>query len=89
LPSITKGEIFQNIVFIDAKERGRLQMSKISIARWRLLEIYFWILMLNLDTLFLKVFLLSIPSSNGSIGYMVENSIPIPFQQYMTLPLNP
>jgi hypothetical protein len=41
LPSITKGEIVGNIVFIDVKYMGRLQMSKINIARWRLLEILF------------------------------------------------
>jgi hypothetical protein len=36
---MTKGDIVGNIVFIDFKDRGRLQMSKINIARWRLLEI--------------------------------------------------
>jgi hypothetical protein len=38
---MTKGEIFGNIFFIDVKDRGRLQMSKINIARWILLEILF------------------------------------------------
>jgi hypothetical protein len=38
---MTKGEIVGNIVFIDVKDRGRLHMSKINIARWRLLEILF------------------------------------------------
>jgi hypothetical protein len=38
---MTKGEIIRNIIGIDAKYRGRLQMSKINIARWRLLEILF------------------------------------------------
>jgi hypothetical protein len=38
---MTKGEIVGNIVVIDVKDRGRLQMSKINIARWRLLEILF------------------------------------------------
>jgi hypothetical protein len=36
-----KGDIVGNIVVIDVKDRGRLQMSKINIARWRLLEIFF------------------------------------------------
>jgi hypothetical protein len=36
-----KGEIVGNSVFIDAKDRGRLQISKINIAIWRLLEILF------------------------------------------------
>jgi hypothetical protein len=31
----------ENIVFIDFKDKGILQMSKIKIARWRLLEILF------------------------------------------------
>jgi hypothetical protein len=30
-----------NIVVIDVKDRGRLWMYKINIARWRLLEILF------------------------------------------------
>jgi hypothetical protein len=30
-----------NIVVIDVKDKGRLQMSEIKIARWRLLEILF------------------------------------------------
>jgi hypothetical protein len=50
-------------------------------------NIVFGILMLSLDTLSLKVFLLEVPISNGSIGYMVENRILKPFQWYMTLPL--
>ena len=38
---MTKEEIVVNIVVIDVKDRGRLLMSKINIARWRLLEILF------------------------------------------------
>jgi len=34
-----KGEIVGNIIVIDVKERGRLHMSKIKIARWKLPEI--------------------------------------------------
>jgi hypothetical protein len=52
-------------------------------------NIVFGFLMLSLDTLYLKSFLLSIPISNGSIQYMVGNLIPIPFQQYMKFPLTP
>jgi hypothetical protein len=33
--------MFGNIFFIDVKERGRLQMLKKNIARWRLLETLF------------------------------------------------
>jgi hypothetical protein len=36
---MTKGEIIGNIVVIDVKYRGRLQMSKINIARWIFLKI--------------------------------------------------
>jgi hypothetical protein len=36
-----KGEIVENIVVIDVKYVKRLQMSKIKIARWILLEILF------------------------------------------------
>ena len=43
----------------------------------------------HLDTLSLKAFLLQLPSSNGSKGYMVEHLSPRPFQQYMALPLIP
>jgi hypothetical protein len=45
-----------------------LHMSKIKIARWRLLKVLF---LVNLDTLYLKEFLFYIPSSNGSTRYMV------------------
>ena len=38
---MTKRGIVENIVVIDVKDRGRLHMSKIKIARWRLLEILF------------------------------------------------
>jgi hypothetical protein len=38
---MTKGEIVGNIVVIDFKNKGRIHMSKINIARWRLLEIWF------------------------------------------------
>jgi hypothetical protein len=48
---MTKGEIVGNIVVIDVKDRGSLQMSKINItslqmskiniARWRLLKVLF------------------------------------------------
>jgi hypothetical protein len=38
---MTKGEIVGNIFFIDVKDRGRLQISKINISIWRLLEILF------------------------------------------------
>jgi hypothetical protein len=38
---MTKGEIIGSIVVIDVKDMGRLHMSKINIARWRLLEILF------------------------------------------------
>jgi hypothetical protein len=34
-------EIVGNIFVIDVKGRGRLYMSKINIARWRLLETLF------------------------------------------------
>jgi hypothetical protein len=43
-------------------------------------------LMLSLDTLSLKSFW---PSSNVSIGYMVENLILRPFERHMTLSLTP
>jgi len=36
-----KGGIVGNSVFIDVKDRGRIQMSKIKITRWRFLEILF------------------------------------------------
>jgi hypothetical protein len=36
-----KGDVVGNIIVIDVKERGRLQMSKKNIARWILLEILF------------------------------------------------
>ena len=48
---MTKGDIVVNIIVIDVKYRGRIQMSKINIARWRLLEILLLDLMLSLDTL--------------------------------------
>ena len=53
---MTKGEIVRNFVVIDVKDKGRLQMSKIKIARWILLEFVF--LTLSLDTLSLKALLL-------------------------------
>jgi hypothetical protein len=37
-----KEEIVGNIVVIDFKDRGRIQMSKIKITRWRFLEILFF-----------------------------------------------
>jgi hypothetical protein len=52
-------------------------------------NIVFGVLMLNLDTLSLEKFLPCIPSSNGSVGYIVGNFIPIPFQWYMAFPLTP
>jgi hypothetical protein len=36
-----KKEIIGNVVVIDVKDRARLQMSKIKITTWRLLEIMF------------------------------------------------
>jgi hypothetical protein len=50
-------------------------------------NIVFGFFMLSLDNLSLKALLLRRPSSNGSIGYMVENFILRPFQWYMALPL--
>jgi hypothetical protein len=83
-------EIVGNIVVIDVKNRRRLQMPKINIARWRLLEILFLdFFYAYLDTLSLKDFLLQRPRSNGIIGYMVENLILIPFKWYIALPLSP
>jgi hypothetical protein len=38
---MTKGNIVENIVFIDVKYKGRLHMSKINIVMWILLEILF------------------------------------------------
>jgi hypothetical protein len=91
---MTKGEIVGNIVVIDIKDRGtyniskinitNLQMSKIKIARWRLLKVLFFV---SLDTLSLKAFFPYIRSSNGSTSYMVGNFILIPFQRYMAFPL--
>jgi hypothetical protein len=63
-----------------------LQMSKIKIARWRLLKVLF---LVNLDTLYLREFLPYITNSNGSTSYMVGNIILIPFQWYMEVPLTP
>ena len=39
LPSMTKGNIFGNIVAIDVKYKGILQVSKVRIAKWRLMEL--------------------------------------------------
>jgi hypothetical protein len=47
-------------------------MSKIKIARWRLLKVLF---VVNLDTLYLREFLPYITNSNGSTSYMVGNII--------------
>jgi hypothetical protein len=52
-------------------------MSKIKIARWRLLKVIF---VVNLDTLLLREFLPYIDHSNGRKSYMVGNIIPIAFQ---------
>jgi len=43
----------------------------------------------HLDTLYLKAYFIQLPRSNGSIIYMVRNLIPIHFQWYMKLYLNP
>jgi hypothetical protein len=52
-------------------------------------NIVFGFSILSLDTLYLKKFLILRTNSNGSIGYMVENSILVPFQWYISLPLTP
>jgi hypothetical protein len=49
-----KGDIVGNIFFINVKDKGRLHISKIKIVG----NIIFSFLMLNLDTLYLKEFLL-------------------------------
>lgn len=43
----------------------------------------------HLDTLYLKAYFIQLPRSNGSIIYMDRNLIPIHFQWYMKLYLNP
>jgi len=63
-----------------------LKMSKIKIARWRLLKVLF---LISLDTLYLKAFLPYIPISNGITCYMVGNIILRPFQWYIKLSLTP
>jgi hypothetical protein len=51
--------------------------------------ITFGFLMVNLDTIYLKGFLLYIPSSNGSTSFIVANFILRPFQRYMAFSLTP
>ena len=65
---------------------ANLYMSKINIATWRLLKV---LSLVNLDTLYLMVFLSYMPNSNGITSYMVGNLIMIPFQSYMEVPLTP
>jgi hypothetical protein len=67
-----------NIVVIDVKYKD----CKMEIVG----NIVFVFSMLSLDTLYLKEFLLWIPSSNGRIGYMIENIILIPFQMVYDTP---
>jgi hypothetical protein len=83
-----KGDIVGNIIFIDVKDRGETTDVQDEYCETKIVgNIDFGFLMLILDTLSLNTFLLLRLSSNGSIGYMVENIIMRPFQWYMELPL--
>jgi hypothetical protein len=54
-----KGEIVRNVIFIDVKDRGRLQCVQDNYFNMEIVgNIVFGFLMLSLDTLYLKEFLL-------------------------------